>query len=203
MSGQHHLMACHECDLLQRLPDVPPGAQARCGRCGYVLARPKAESIDRTIALLVAGVFLFVIFNTFPFLAFKKEGFVQNSHLATGIIQLFRQGMTGVAILVALTTVVAPGLQLLMFLYVLLPLRVGRRAPGMFRVFRYLNVLQPWGMVEVFMLGVLVSIVKLAKMATIVPGPAVWSLLGLMFVLAAASSTLDPHEVWDRWEGPA
>ena len=70
----------------------------------------------------------------------------------------------------------------------------------MFRVFRYLNVLAPWGMVEVFMLGVLVSIVKLAKMATIVPGPAVWALVGLMFVLAAASAALDPHEVWDRWE---
>jgi paraquat-inducible protein A len=200
MSG--HLIACHECDLLQRLPEIPPGAQARCGRCGYVLARPKADSIDRTLALLVAGVFLLLIFDTFPFLAFKKEGFVQQSRLVTGIVQLFRQDMIGVALLVTLTTVIAPGLQLLLLLYVLLPLRFGRRAPGMFRVFRYLNVLQPWGMVEVFMLGVLVSIVKLAKMATIVPGPAVWSLLGLMFVLAAASSTLDPHEVWDRWDGP-
>ena len=198
-----HLIACHECDLLQRLPEVPPGAQARCRRCGYVLARPKADSIDRTIALLVAGVFLFVIFNAFPFLAFKKEGFVQQSHLATGIVQLFRQGMGAVGCLVALTTIIAPGLQLLMLLYVLLPLRFDRRAPGMFRVFRYLNVLQPWGMVEVFLLGVLVSIVKLGKMATIVPGPAVWSLVGLMFVLAAAAAALDPHEVWDRWEGPA
>ena len=79
MSG--HLVACHECDLLQRLPEVPPGAQARCGRCGYVLARPKTDSIERTIALLVAGVFLFVIFNAFPFLAFKKEGLVQQSHI--------------------------------------------------------------------------------------------------------------------------
>jgi len=200
MSG--HVIACHECDLLQRIPDVPPGAQARCSRCGYVLARPKADSIDRTVALLTAGVFLFVIFNTFPFLAFKKEGFVQQSHIATGIVQLYRQGMAGVAFLVALTTIIAPALQLVLFLYVLVPLRFGLRAPGMFRIFRYLNVLQPWGMVEVFMLGVLVSIVKLGKMATIVPGPAVWSLVGLMFVLAAASAALDPHEVWDRWEAP-
>ena len=196
-----HLVACHECDLLQRLPAIPPGGQARCGRCGYVLARHKTDSIERTIALLVAGVFLFVILNAFPFLSFKKEGFIQQSHLATGIVQLFHQGMGEVAVLVALTTIVAPGLQMAMFLYVLVPLRFDRQAPGMFRVFRYLNVLAPWGMVEVFMLGVLVSIVKLAKMATIVPGPAVWALVALMFVLAAASATLDPHEVWDRWEG--
>jgi paraquat-inducible protein A len=193
------MIACHECDLIQRLPEVPSGAQARCGRCGYILARPKTDSIERTVALLVAGVLLFAIFNTFPFLAFKKEGFVQKSHLATGIVQLFRQGMTGVACLVALTTIIAPGVQMAMFLYVLLPLRFNRQAPGMFRVFRYLNVLQPWGMVEVFMLGVLVSIVKLGKMATIVPGPAVWALVALMFVLAAASAALNPHEVWDRW----
>ncbi len=196
-----HLIACHECDLLQRLPEVPPGSQARCGRCGFTLARPRADSVDRALALLTAGVFLFVILNAFPFLAFKKEGFVQNSHLVTGIVQLFRQDMAWVGGLVALTTIIAPGLQLVISLYILVPLRFGRRAPGLFRLFRYLNVLQPWGMVEVFMLGVLVSIVKLGKMATIVPGPAVWALVGLMFVLAGASATLDPHEIWDRWEG--
>lgn len=199
MSG--HLIACHECDLLQRVPEVPPGAQARCGRCGFTIARPRADSVDRTLALLTAGVFLFVILNAFPFLAFKKEGFVQQSHLATGIVQLFRQDMAWVGALVALTTIIAPGLQLGLSLYILVPLRFNRRAPGLFRLFRYLNVLQPWGMVEVFMLGVLVSIVKLGKMATIVPGPAVWALVALMFVLAGASATLDPHEIWDRWEG--
>jgi paraquat-inducible protein A len=196
-----HVMACHECDLLQRIPEAGPGTQVRCRRCGHLLARPRSDSIDTTIALLLAAVVLFAILNSFPFLAFKKEGLVQNSHLVTGIMQLFRQGMWEVALLVAVNTIIAPGLQLALFLYILLPLHFGRQAPGMFRAFRYLRLLQPWGMIEVFMLGVLVSIVKLGKMAQIIPGAAAWSLMGLMFVLAAATAALDPHEVWDRWEG--
>ena len=79
--------------------------------------------------------------------------------------------MTGVACLVEFTTIIAPGLPIAMFLYVLLPLRFDRQAPGVFHVFHYLNALQPWGMVEVFMLGVLASIVKLSKMAMIVQPP--------------------------------
>jgi paraquat-inducible protein A len=95
---------------------------------------------------------------------------------------------------------IAPGLHLLAFLYVLVPVSLNRRAPGMFRVFRYLRLLQPWHMVEIFMLGVLVSMVKLAKMAQIIPGVAVYSLTAFIFVMAAASAAVDPHEVWERWE---
>jgi paraquat-inducible protein A len=60
---------------------------------------------------------------------------------------------------------------------------------------------QPWSMMEVFMLGVLVTIVKLAKMALIVPGPAVYCFMALILVLASCTATLDPHQVWERWEG--
>jgi paraquat-inducible protein A len=102
-------------------------------------------------------------------------------------------------VLVAFTTLVAPGIQLVGLLYILLPLRFNRISPGLFQVFRLFRSLQPWGMMEVFMLGILVSIVKLAKMAQIVPGTAAFSFMALIFVLAAATASLDPHEVWDRW----
>jgi paraquat-inducible protein A len=85
-------------------------------------------------------------------------------------------------------------------IYVLLPLRFNRVPPGLAPLFRCLQSLQPWNMMEVFMLGILVSIVKLAKMAKIVPGIAVFSFLALIFVAAAATASLDPHLVWERWE---
>ena len=107
--------------------------------------------------------------------------------------------MHGVAILVMLTTVLVPLAQLLGMLYVLLPLKFDVLPPKLMLVFRFVRSLQPWSMMEVFMLGILVSIVKLAKMANIVPGIAVFSLLALIFVLAAATASLDPHIVWERW----
>lgn len=197
-----HLMACHECDFLQKIPQVPEGAAALCARCGSLLVRNKPKSFQRPLALLFAGALLFVMFNAFPFLTFKKGGIVHETYVATGIHDLANQGMPHLAALVAFNLLIAPGLHLLAFLYVLVPVSLNRRTPGMFRVFRYLRLLQPWHMVEIFMLGVLVSMVKLAKMAQIIPGVAVYSLTAFIFVMAAASAAVDPHEVWERWEEP-
>jgi paraquat-inducible protein A len=195
-------MACHNCDLLQTIPAVPEGSAALCRRCGTVLIQNKPKSFQRPLALLTAGVILFVMFNAFPFLTFKKEGLEHQTHVVTGVRQLADQGMPELAALVAFNLIIAPGLQLLASLYVLVPVSLNRRVPGMFRVFRYLRLLQPWLMVEIFMLGVLVSMVKLAKMAQIIPGVAVYSLTAFIFVMAAASAAIDPHEVWERWEAP-
>ena len=196
------LMACHDCDLLQRIPTVPEGSAATCRRCGTVLVQNKPKSFQRPLALLFAGVVLFVMFNAFPFLTFKKEGLEHQTHVVTGIRQLADQGMQALAALVAVNLIIVPGLQLVASLYVLVPVSLNRRAPGMFRVVRYIRMLQPWHMVEIFMLGVLVSMVKLAKMAQIIPGVAVYSLTAFIFVMAAASAAIDPHEIWERWEGP-
>jgi paraquat-inducible protein A len=83
-------------------------------------------------------------------------------------------------------------------LYVLVPLRFNRIPWKLKEVFRFIQFLRPWAMMEVFMLGILVSIVKLAKMATIVPGIAAFAFMALIFVLAASLAVLDPHAVWER-----
>jgi paraquat-inducible protein A len=195
-----HLMACHDCDLLQRIPFLPEGSEVRCRRCGTVLLADKPKSFQRPLALLFTAVLLFVMFNAFPFLTFKKGGLEHQTHVITGIRQLADQGMEALAALVAVNLIIVPGLHLLAALYVLVPVSLNRQVPGMFRVFRCLSLLQPWHMVEIFMLGVLVSMVKLAKMAQIVPGVAVYSLTAFIFVMAAATAAVDPHAIWERWE---
>jgi paraquat-inducible protein A len=194
------LTACHDCDLLHRIPAVPEGMTASCCRCGAVLAKPKRNSLERALALAAAGLVLFVLANSFPFLGFKVQGQVRETLLLTGIRQLYLQGMQAVAVLVLITTVLAPLAQLLALIYVLLPLKLNRRAPGIFQVFRRLRRIEPWSMMEVFMVGILVSVVKLAKMAQIIPGTAAFCFMALIFVMAACMASLDAHEVWGRWE---
>lgn len=195
------LMACHECDLLHRVAGpIPAGATARCRRCGAALLRPRPRGTERALALALAGTILFALSNLFPFLSFKLQGLVQETLLLSGIRQLYAQGLGGLALLVLFTTIVAPGLQLLFLIYILAPLRWNRLAPGTFRVLRYFRQLQPWGMTEVFMLGILVSIVKLAKMAQVLPGISVYSFMALIFVIAAAMASLDPHAIWELWK---
>jgi paraquat-inducible protein A len=193
-------MACHDCDLLHQLPAVSDGMIVTCCRCGALLARPKKNSLERTLALAVTGLILLVLANSFPFLGFKIHGQVRHTLLLTGIRQFYNSGMPGLATLVFFTTVAAPSAQLAALIYILLPLKFHRQAPGMFHVFRWLQRLQPWSMMEVFMVGILVSIVKLAKMAQILPDVAAFCFMALIFVLAACLAALDPHIIWEQWE---
>ena len=194
------MIACHECDLIHRIQPLAEGTIASCSRCGAGLLRHKPNSLERTIALTFAGLILFVLANSFPFLAMKIDTQVQQSTLITGVKELYAQGMWEIALLVLLTTVVLPFVQLSSMLYVLLPIKFNRRTWMMVPIFRLLQKVQPWSMMEVFMLGILVSIVKLAGMASMIPGASLFAFLALIFVLAASMATLDPHLVWERVE---
>ena len=193
-------IACHECDLIHRVKPLPKKGHANCIRCGAVLYRHKPNSLERTLALSLAGLVLFVLANSYPFLALKMDTQAHQTNLITGIKVLYNQEMQGLAIVVFITTILAPLAQLLGMLYLLLPLRHNRIPPKFAPIFRFVRSLETWSMMEVFMLGILVSVVKLAKMAQIVPGIAIFSFFGLIVVLAAATVSLDPHEIWDRWE---
>jgi paraquat-inducible protein A len=192
------LIACHDCDLIHRVDAVLEGSIAKCSRCGAVLHQHKRDSLERTLALTVAGIILFVVANAFPFLGFKLGAQVHETVLITGVRELYLQGMWILATVVLLTTIVMPAAQMIGLLYVLIPLKLNRIPWKLREVFRFIQSLRPWAMMEVFMLGILVSIVKLAKMATIVPGIAVFAFMALIFVLAASLAVLDPHAVWER-----
>jgi paraquat-inducible protein A len=195
------LVACHECDLLQHIPRQRQGGKARCRRCDAVLHRSVRDSLNRTLALTLAGLVLFIVANAFPFLSFKMQGQVTETTLATGVRDLYAQGMWELALLVMMTSMLVPLLQLLLLLYVLLPLKFNRKPWQLAAVFRLLQRLGPWGMMEVFMLGILVAVVKLVEMAQIIPGLALWSFALLIFVLAGAAAALDPEVVWERVGG--
>ena len=193
-------IACHDCDLIHRAPAVPAGGAARCSRCGALFFREKVNSLDRTLALTCAGIVLFVVANVFPFLSFNMRGQETQTTLGTGVMDLYQQGMTAIAVLVAVTVILAPAVHLASLLYILLPLRLGRISPALPHAYRLIRRIQPWSMMEVFVLGILVSVVKLAEMADIVPGLALWSFGVLIVVIAAAESSLDRRRIWRRAE---
>ncbi len=196
MTGE--LVLCHDCDLPNRVGDVPEGGAAHCPRCDGLLRRSIPDTLDRTLAFTLSGILLFVVANSFPFLSMVMQGNVTETTLASGVSALFDQGRPLVAILVLVTTILAPFLQLTATFYVLLPLKLGGRAPAAKHVFRLLHRIQTWSMMEVFLIGILVSLTKLVEMAEIVPGIALWSFVVLIPMVAAARSSLDSHWVWER-----
>ncbi|OGR01352.1 MAG: hypothetical protein A2511_06890 [Deltaproteobacteria bacterium RIFOXYD12_FULL_50_9] len=196
------LLACPECDLLQQLPELAAGVVAECPRCGAILCRTQKNSLERTIAWVMAGLVSYIIAVTFPFLAMEANGISNETTLWSGIIALYKQDMAGLALVVFLTCIITPLFAILSQLYVLLPLRLGYHLPGAARLFSWTQRLRPWAMMEIYMLAILVSLVKLTKMARIIPGPALFSVIALVFVLAASSVSLDAHLVWDFLHPP-
>ncbi len=194
------LIACHHCDLLHRLQPFPAKTSARCRRCGALLAAHNPDTVDRTLACAITGLLLLAIANLFPFLLLETQGTVLETTLITGMRIISRQIMPGLALLVLCTSIVFPSLFLGALTYVLLPLKRGVRPPGARMMFRLALHLRPWSMTEVFLLGVLVSVVKLSKLATIIPGKALFAFLALVFVLAAVNVFLEPRTIWGKMD---
>lgn len=196
------LIACHACDAVQRIVAVPARGKALCRRCGSLLYRPMPHSLDQTTALYFAALILLAIANSFPFVALQAGDHIEQSRLASAGLALVTAGMPEVGIVVLLTSVAFPGLTILGMLYLLLSTRLGRRPPGKAAVWRLVQVLLPWSLIGVFMLGLLVSVVKLKDLAVIVPGVAFFAFIGLLVVSSAALASFDPAVLWPRMGPP-
>lgn len=191
------LTACHECDLLQREPVLPPGGVACCPRCGAVLFRDIPDSIDRGLAFTLGASFLFIIANVFPIVGLEVQGISNATSLFGAVEAIWMNDMEGVAALVFVTTILIPALELSLMLYVLLPLKLGQMPQGLAPILRILQSVRPWSMTQVFILGVLVALVKLQHLAHIVPGIALWSFGGLVLLLTTAVASFNTHDLWN------
>jgi len=197
------LVACHECDLLQREAHLPRGGVALCSRCGATLYRSHPQGRERALALTLGALLLFVVANCFPIVGLKLSGEIVQATLLGAVRRMYLDDMTIVAGLVLATAFVAPLAEMLAMIYLLLPAQLNRRPPFADLIFQALVLVKPWGMVEVFVLGILVSLVKLAHIATVVAGVALWSFGGVMILMAAAASSFDPRDLWARLEPAA
>jgi paraquat-inducible protein A len=189
-------VACESCDLMVRLPELRPREEAECARCGQVLERSQPDSLRRTLALSIASLLLFVVAQTTVFMSFELDGLVQDAWILTGIQSLFLDGKWPLASLIFFTTVAAPLLWILSLLYIVVPLRAGRVPPGIASAMRFCTLAKNWSMLEVFLLGVLVTYIKLAGVAKLGIGPGALSFAALMLVSTLAGLSFDTRLVW-------
>jgi paraquat-inducible protein A len=198
MTNPDTIIACRECDSLQREVTPPRHGAAQCVRCGAELFRNKPESLDHTLAFLGAAAVFFVIANSFPLLSLDAQGVRNTTTLFGASHALFVTGDHELAVLVFMTTVLFPGVEIASMLYLLLNLKAGRLPRPFAAVFRLVEAIKPWGMISVFMLGTLVSLVKLHNIATVVPGLSLYSLGALILMLTASEAAFEPRELWAR-----
>lgn len=192
------LIVCPACDLVHRGAAVLTVGRTQCARCHAPLQRAQGAAVDTAIALAVCALVLLLLSNAYPLVEMQVNGNSRDTTLIGAALGLYSQDYVTLAVLVFLTTVIAPLLQIAVLLYVLIPLRRGRRAPARESAFRLLMRVRPWSFIEVFMLGALAALVRLSNFAHIVTGISLWSCLLLMLCLSALTNITSAEQIW-RW----
>ena len=172
----------------------------RCPRCDKELWRHKPDSFNRTFALTVAALVLYIIANAVPMLGLHAAGRSAFTTVVGGAHQLWLDGQQIVSVLVLFAAVISPALQISFLFLILLGCRRARPPFWVGMLLRHVEFTRTWSMIEVMLLGVLVALTKIADYATVIPGTALFALFALVALLAAMQSSFDPREVWLRVE---
>jgi paraquat-inducible protein A len=191
------LIACRDCDLLQREVALERHADAHCVRCNGVLYRGTRTGMNLMLSLMLACALLLIVSNLFPIAVLEAQGAHVEATLFSTVVTVYDQGRELVAALILLTTIVLPALEIGCMLYLLIPLWLGRLAPNTPLVFRLVLAIHPWSMMEILLLGVLVTLVKLTDFATIIPGVSLWSFCALIVFFTMASSAFSARDFWE------
>ncbi len=190
------LTACPECDLLIQKTTPKSGVKGLCPRCKCMLFHTKKDSVERTLILSLAGLILFLPAMVLPIMTLNAMGIERTSNILQGITTLFQDDFHLVAILVLLTTVIVPFLKLLLLFYVSISVRFKVNLGNPALAFRSYKRLDEWGMLEVYMLGILVSITKLTDLAQVSYDIGLFCFVFLLIITLFSSVTLDKQQYW-------
>ena len=191
------LVACEECDAVYRRPSLSAGAVARCARCGSTLGRGHLLAVDGQLALSSGALVVFVLANVSDIVTLNLRGVHAEVTLWESVWFTWLSGQEVVALLAGATAFAFPLAVILLRLYVLTPLAAGRRARGFVPAMRALRWMTRWSMVEVFLFGALVAIVKIGGLASVIPGVGIFS-FGMLTLLLAANQAAGLHGIWQH-----
>ena len=200
MAGES-IVSCDTCGLVQAVEPLPPGTAAECIRCGsFVAARTSARRLEVTAALSLAALILYVPANIYPIMKMYLYGGYSESTVWDGIVMLARNDHWFVAVIVFLASMVIPLVKLagLFSLVVTSRMGWGRRLRSRTQLYKFIDVIGPWAMLDVFLLAVLVAVVKLSTWAKILPGPGLLAFTMVVVLTMLASAAFDPKLIWER-----
>ena len=189
-------IGCPECDLLGDMPELAPGQRVICGRCGCVLSVCRWDPYGRTVSFSVASFVMLAVALSYPFLSINASGVTNSMTLLQTVSYLASYGADTIAVLVFIFVIFLPALMLVMMFVLALNLRQRRFPAILLAPSRWLFHLNAWAMVEVFSIGVIVSLVKLSAMARVEIGISFWAYLAFSLLFLMAFSSLDRWTVW-------
>lgn len=197
LAATRELLACPGCDLLHHRRTLATGELARCVRCSDVIQTAKPNTVDRSLAAVLASITLLLISLTLPFLSLSRAGISSNISVLDAVAALWDSHMRWLGLMTLAFIVLLPLGRLLLLGWVLWRIHFRRRIRESMRTaFRWSIRMEPWAMADIFMVGVVVSLVKISTLANLHMGLAFWSLLLLIALTCYINVVLCKDSIW-------
>lgn len=190
------LVGCHECDLLMQRAILAIGEKAQCPRCGHELYACRDNVVQRSLALTLSALLLYAPANFLPIMHLELLGLGSDDTVWGGVVGLYENNMAGVALVVFLCSMGLPLLKLCCQLMVLLSIKFNFAVRQSLALYRLYGHLREWGMPEVYLMGILVAIVKLADMATLSIGVGLLCFVAFLIVQIFLEVVMSPQQIW-------
>lgn len=193
------LIVCTSCRLVSRPPSTGSRAQWACPRCGASLRPRIPDSLSRTWSLIVAAAIFYIPANVLTITVSAKLGKVQSDTILSGVIYFFKTGSWHIALIIFFASIIVPLLKLVVLSFLMISIqrhsswRPGKRT----RIFRVVKLIGRWSMVDIFVVTIAVSLVRLGFLASIQAGPGAVFFGAVVVLTILAADSFDSRLIWD------
>lgn len=196
-ASDYNLATCHTCGLLMHLESH---RHSTCPRCGNDIHMRKPASISTTWALLIAAMIAYLPANLYPVMTVVSLGARQSDTIMSGVIYLFVHGDWPLALIVFVASVMVPLLKMLALMYLLISVqsRSAKRARQRTKLYRVVELVGRWSMVDIFVVALLAALVNVGNLATIEPGVGAIAFTSVVILTMFAAMSFDPRLIWDH-----
>jgi paraquat-inducible protein A len=196
------LQRCSSCEQLSPIVEVPEGARANCRRCGAGLNRRKPNSLASSWALLIAAAVCYVPANIFPVMVVAGPGGSETDTILSGVQAMFAAGWYVVGAMIFFASITVPVLKLLTLFGLLVSIqRRSRWNPReRTRLYRVVEIVGRWSMLDMFVVSLTVALVQLGVVANVEPGIGASFFAAVVVLTIFAASSFDPRLIWDAME---
>jgi paraquat-inducible protein A len=194
------VVACQTCGLVQEVGEVSKGAVVKCARCNFQVFHRRVDSRSRTLAFTLAAAILYFPSNFYPIVTGEYQGQYTQTTIFEGIRALWHHKQYFISSLVFCTSMLSPALKIVGLIFITATLDWPRFQKTRAWIYKIIRIIDPWNMLEVFLLAICVSMVELGQVATVNPGRGVFSFAAVVVLTLFATFTFDPRLLWDTPE---
>ncbi|MCU7247161.1 paraquat-inducible protein A [Pseudomonas koreensis] len=196
MVNSKDLIICEHCDCVYEKATLARHQKTLCVRCRGVLQRYNNLTVEQRLALSFTAAMLWLFANFYPVMSISLKGLKNSATLWDSVLALSQGPITFMAMVAAISIIIAPAFQLVLLIWVLGFALTSRRSPAFKLCMRWLEALRPWSMLEVCLLGAMVAVFKLAGMLDVLPGIGLFALAVLSLLLIRVAGR-DVRDLWD------